>query len=341
MAQVAIAPGGVVASNGVTPPAAPAAPKPSPAASRLRSLWAGPGVAGAVTTALTMVSALCAGLVLYLVAVSPLVYERHQDLHYAELRSSLARGTTPVGQTFIEIPPPPADQIPGEEVEQEQPQELLVAPGTPIALLEIPAIGLDRAVVLEGTSSGVLQEGPGHQRNSVMPGQDGLSVIYGRAWSHGAPFGDLSSLESGDAITVTTGQGVSEFRVTGIRRPGSTVPPARPRGTGRLTLVSAQGAPYFAEEAVYVDAELVGDVQPTPALRRLQLDASEAPLQGDTGGLLPVFLWSQALLVAALGITYLRVRWGGRQAWVVGVPVLAAVGIGFGSAVSLLLPNLT
>jgi hypothetical protein len=54
----------------------------------------------------------------------------------------------------------------------------LVPTGTPTAVLEIPRLGV-RGVVGVGTSSDALKSGPGHLRDSPMPGQAGASVILG------------------------------------------------------------------------------------------------------------------------------------------------------------------
>ncbi|MFD1273890.1 sortase domain-bontaining protein [Streptomyces kaempferi] len=62
----------------------------------------------------------------------------------------------------------------------------LLAPGTPVALIDIPAAHLHQ-VVLEGTDSGVLTDGPGHRRDTPLPGQSGTSVLMGRAAAYGGP----------------------------------------------------------------------------------------------------------------------------------------------------------
>ena len=99
--------------------------------------------------------------------VGALRHYRDQRTAYDGLRAALAEGTAPVGQTDAE----------GQ----------LLPLGTPVALLEIPQIGL-REVVLEGTTAGVLVSGPGHRRDSPLPGQAGTSVLFGRQAAFGGPF---------------------------------------------------------------------------------------------------------------------------------------------------------
>ena len=108
-----------------------------------------------------------------------------------------------------------------------------------MALLSLPDIGVNDLVVVEGSRSTQLQDGPGHVLGSVLPGQQGVSVIAGRSLSFGAPFERIAELAAGDKITVTTGQGVFVYDVLGPRAKGDPVPPALTEGAGRLTLVSA------------------------------------------------------------------------------------------------------
>jgi hypothetical protein len=70
------------------------------------------------------------------------------------------------------------------------------------------------------------------------------------------------------------------------------------------------------------------------------LSGAEAALAGDTSALFPLVLWMQALLLVACAVAWLRARWGLRQAWVVGVPVLAVVVTGVSVCAVRLLPNL-
>ena len=65
--------------------------------------------------------------------------------------------------------------------------------------------GLENVVVVEGTSSSDLLEGPGHLRDSPLPGQLGESIVMGKSATAGAPFGGIARLRKGDVINVTTG----------------------------------------------------------------------------------------------------------------------------------------
>jgi sortase A len=271
-------------------------------------------------TALTLLAVLTLGFVAHLAGISQLRYERSQQTAYADFRFELANATAPTGQLG--------------------PDGRLLPPGTPVALLRIPAIELD-AVVLEGTDAGVLTAGPGHRRDTPLPGQPGTSVLMGRRAAYGGPFGRLPQLTTGDTVTVVTGQGEHTYRVIGVRYPGDPIPPAE-TASGRLTLITASGDPYLPEDLVRVDAELLTQVQPVPSrpLSAAALPPAEQGLATDPGAWFPLVLWGQALLLAALGVTWLRNRWGGWQAWIVGVPVLTSLGISCADQASRLLPNL-
>ncbi|MER6481735.1 sortase [Streptomyces filamentosus] len=286
---------------------------PAPAAPR-----AGLGLAGA---ALCVLAALLIGFAANLTVVGHLQHSRDQSTAYDELREQLALGTAPVGQTTYD----------GKAV----------ALGTPVALLRIPVLGL-REVVAEGTTSQVLMSGPGHRRDTPLPGQAGQAVVMGRQWGYGSPFNDLHRLPAGARVEVTTGQGEAVYEVVGVRRPGDPTLAAPGAGEGRLTLVTASGGAYTPENFLFVDAKLLSDVRPSPErpLRPGWITGAEKALAGDPAAWPNVFLGAQALLLAALLTVAARRRWGRRQTWVAAVPVLLALGVLVSGELTRLLPNL-
>jgi sortase A len=256
--------------------------------------------------------------VTYLLFISALQQSRDQDRLYAELREQLAQMTAPMGG--------------------------LIDPGSPVALLQIPSIGLVDAVVVEGTSSGDLRSGPGHRRDTVLPGQAGVSVIDGRGAAFGAPFGDLGELRAGSSISVTTGQGSFRFTVLGLRRAGDPLPAPMAAGQGRLTLVTSEGSGWrtgWAPSGVlYADAQLEGTAVPAPAGHPGGIPAAEKAMQGDPGALVTLVLWLQLLGVVGVAAMWIRVHWGNAQAWLIGAPVVLAVTWGCTNTAVQLLPNL-
>ncbi|MEU5941816.1 sortase [Micromonospora sp. NPDC047548] len=313
------------------PPAGPGAVTPAPAGkpsgpARRRTVNPVLQVPGTALSILSLV-ALC--LVFHLTLVSQLRYERDQQTALADFRGELARGTAPVGQFRVDF---------GDGGES---RERLVEPGSPVAVLSVPRIGL-RTVVFEGTSASVLRSGPGHRRDTVLPGQRGTSVIMARRAAYGGPFRDLDLVLPGDTVTVTTGQGEQAFVVTGLRRPGDPVPPVADPAGGRLTLITALGPEFMPTDILRVDAQLSSPVQPTPARRfgATALPQAEQAMATDSGAWTVVMLWGQALFLAALALAYLRGRWGSWQVWIVGTPVLLALGLAAADQVVRLLPNL-
>lgn len=53
-----------------------------------------------------------------------------------------------------------------------------------------------------------------------------------------------------------------------------------------------------------------------------------------------MLLWLQALLVAVVAVTWAFRRWGRRQTWIAGLPVLTAIVVALSGAATELLPNL-
>jgi sortase A len=274
------------------------------------------------STALTILAVLLLGFVVQLVFLSRIEHYRSQRLAYANFRNELAQGTAPVGALDNNGKP--------------------VKLGEPVALLEIPRIGI-REVVGQGTTSGVLMLGPGHRRDTAMPGEAGVSVIMGRRAAYGAPFARLSGLLTGDRISVTTGQGVQQFAVLDVRRAGDDAPAAPGANEGRLVIETATGGAYVPAGVLRVDAKLTSPTQPSNGvtLAASQLPENERVLAGDSSAWLPIVLWAQALLIAAVGIVWARTRWGFWQAWLVGLPVLVLIALYVGDAIIRLLPNVT
>ncbi len=272
---------------------------------------------GLVLRSSLTLSALVLGFVVYLLLLAPLQQARTQTVLYSQLRESLATAITPI--------------------------QGLIEPGTPIAVLQIPGISLDQ-VVVEGTASGDLQAGPGHRRNTALPGQQGVSLLYGRSSTYGAVFSRITRLQSGDPITVVTGQGKFTYAVAQVRRDGDPLPPALKQGGSRLTLVTSEntrgGGRLSPGSTVYVDAVLLqGDAQPS-GQRPSIIPSYEQALQGDTGALVPVVLWLQVLVLISGIASWATRRWGPWQTWMVALPTVVLATWQLYSAAARLLPNL-
>jgi sortase (surface protein transpeptidase) len=302
---------------------------PSPAPVERASITTPPGTAipplsprlQFVRAVLIMVFVMTVTLLLQVTLIGGLQQSSAQERLFDQFRAQLAGGTAPIG---------PTDN-----------QNRAVSIGSPVAYLEIPEIGL-RQVVVSGTTSTALFDGPGHRRDTVLPGQAGASVIMGRQAAFGGPFGDVDRLEAGDEIIVTTGQGEFEYEVLGVRREGDPVPPPPEAGSSRLLLATADGRPYLPEGVLRVDADLVGEATggPPRAFSTATLPDSEQFMGSDTSTLWALVLWIQLLIALTVGAVWAWHRWGRPQAWIVFLPPLLLVGLAASGQVARLLPNL-
>jgi sortase A len=265
--------------------------------------------------ALVMLAVLAVGFVGYLLVFSPIQASRSQTLLYAEARERLADTSMPTGGA--------------------------ITPGHPVALLEIPGLRLT-SVVVEGTTGSVLATGPGHRRTTPLPGQQGTSVLFGRAETYGAPFREINKLHAGDEVTATTGQGRFTYRVDGVRRSGDPTPSPLAKGGSRIVLISAEGGSWTGpSQTVFVDATLVGDAASAPGGRPRTQAPEEDVLAHDSGELISLVLWLQALVLAVGFFAWARLRWGRWETWLVGAPVvLAAAWQVYSVGAVALLPNL-
>jgi LPXTG-site transpeptidase (sortase) family protein len=204
-------------------------------------------------------------------------------------------------------------------------------------VLSIPKLDLQEGIG-EGTSAEALKSGPGHRRDTVLPGQVGVGVVMARRTGYGGPFSRLAELRRSDVLKATTGQGEHMLRVLDVRHANDPRPAVPAKGEGRLTLVTADGPPYLPSDVLGVDAGLV-----TPAaassgvLPAYALPDAEQAMAGDNGALVG---WGLVLVLAAGGVVYTYQWLGLWQAWVIGVPVLGALGLTVADNIASLLPNL-
>jgi sortase A len=269
---------------------------------RARSTFSSSGDGSAVAIrVLYAFSALMIWAVIYALLFGALQETRTQTVMYAKFRQELAGEVAPIGAP--------------------------IKPGTPVALLEIPRLGL-RDVVVEGTSSGDLLKGPGHRADSPLPGEYGVSVIYGRAATFGAPFGRLDKLKTGDSITVTDGAGTFQYTVKDVRRAGSPLPQPIGANASRLTLASAAADGWRAVLApsspLYVDADMQGTAAAEPGGRPAVVAGSEKLMGVDSGALDDLVHWLFLFLLTAAAAAWAFARWGRWQTWIIAAPTVGA-----------------
>ena len=262
---------------------------------------------------------LVVGFFVYLFALSHASEARAQAGMFKNYVARLQQGTAPVAPTTN----PNGTITP-------------IAQGTPVAVLNIPQIGLHDVVVVEGTTSRDLALGPGHVPASALPGQAGVSFMYGKVATYGAPFANLMRLNRGDQFTVTTGQGTATYVVESF---GTSASPAPADADNRLVLETAASS-LFPDSAVQVSADLVSAPRPNPG-DWPEITPQESDMAADTvDSLVPLTLWSQALLLAVIIATVAANRWSRWSTYLLMAPVVMALLWCVYENAACLLPNL-
>lgn len=169
--------------------------------------------------------------------------------------------TTTVTTTVTTTDVPTATTVEGPPPASTMPPPVISAPpvGDPVARLDVPAIGIEGKIVVEGVAPDDLTKGPGHFPETPLPGQYGNAAIAGHRTTHGQPFFRIDELEPGDDIVVTTLAGRFTYVVTGSTIVGpddySLVIPAKDPTKATLVLTSCHPR-YSAKQRIVVSADL-------------------------------------------------------------------------------------
>jgi sortase A len=243
-------------------------------------------IIGGVGRGLVTVGILILLFVAYQLWGTGLYEAREQDRLQSEFAKALAkekaeaRRAADVTTTTVPMLPPPV--------------------GDAVGLIEIPKIGLLRAVV-QGIGVPDLRKGPGHYPATPLPGQLGNAAIAGHRTTYGAPFNRLDELANGDEIIVRTLAG--EFRYKVVRQ--LVVSPKEvyvldPTPNATLTLTTCNPK-YSATTRLVVQAELDSSASPEPQVAPPQPVASRASLDDALSGRgeskLPTYWWGLIAIV--------------------------------------------
>ena len=215
--------------------------------------------------------------------------------------------------------------------------------GDPVGELRIPVIGLNQ-VLIEGTNTDDLRQGPGHYIGTPLPGQGGNAAIAGHRTTYGHPFYNLDGVQPGDPIIVTTLQGVfvyDTFKQVVVSPSDTSV--INNVFANYLTLTTCN--PRFSASSRLV---VVAKLAHSELFKPSGLVAASTPhrpqaenLAGDSGvPLSDAFLWGISVvlvggLVLYLGHRFRRYRW---PVWVIGTLGTLVLLYAFFGAVSPLLP---
>ena len=210
---------------------------------------------------------------------------------FAERRSQ-HRLTAAFQQRVTTVP-----TLPGSDVVTSQTTVPPVDLGGALAMIEIPKIDVKKAVV-EGVGVEDLKQGPGHYPETPMPGQHGNAAIAGHRTTYGAPFYNISELQPGDPIFVTTAAG--RFRYDVVEQKivdPSDVWVLDPTPDDRLTLTTCNPRFSAAQRLVVVARLVTPPVQP-PAPPPMAATPTATPthtlaagLSGASTSKTPAILW--------------------------------------------------
>jgi sortase A len=89
-------------------------------------------------------------------------------------------------------------------------------PGDAIGRIELTTLHRSYYVV-EGTSTSQLQKGPGHYRDTPLPGQRGTVAIAGHRTTYLAPFRHVDKLKRGDEIDLSMPYGRFVYAVQKVK----------------------------------------------------------------------------------------------------------------------------
>ena len=237
--------------------------------------------------------------------VTPLIQQRAQRQLFTEFKKLTSQAASAFGQDGVT---PLPDTAP--------------AHGSPVAMIQIPKIGLTQ-VVVEGIDGTYTQNGPGHAPGTVLPGQAGESVIVGRRTTFGAPFYNIGKLKVGDQIKVITIEGPALYKVVPAKSVAGD-------STANVLKLYTSNPPVLATGSNVVVAQLEGNPYPeTPRNARTSPPTNQLALMILLVIVLSVILWFSRRIFT---------RFGSVVGWLLVIPVLGGALVALTLAVDTLLP---
>ncbi|WTY93196.1 sortase [Sphaerisporangium sp. NBC_01403] len=209
----------------------------------------------------------------------------------------------------------------------------------PIALLEIPGIGVREAVV-QGTGTAELRSGIGHYRPSPMPGQVGNAVLAGHRNLYGAPLARVTELKQGDKIVVTTQEGRFAYTVeTTMRaRTGEQDFLSQATTVNRLTLLTTSDGDRPGGRLAVV-ARLDGQAASLKTHDDNGVAVDELGLGRDPSAWWPTLGWGAVFFGILTGTLVLYRRWRRTSTYLITTPALLATALIWFEALARLIPS--
>lgn len=127
--------------------------------------------------------------------------------------------------------------------------------GEAFGRIRVPSMGLTR-VVIHGTDTDSLREGPGHYPETSVPGLPGTVAVAGHRTTYGAPFRRIDSMGEGDEVILDMpyARFVYRFTRSEVVEPTATEV-VQDIGTDRIVLTACHPV-YSAAERYVMSAEL-------------------------------------------------------------------------------------
>ncbi len=195
--------------------------------------------------------------------------------------------------------------------------------GNPVGTIDIPKIGISMMVV-EGTDAPQLEQGPGHYPGTPLPGEAGNAAIAGHRTTYLHPFYNLDALAPGDAIEITTLQGIFLYRMTQAEVVSPTdVAVVDPTPTPELTLTTCNPR-YSASQRLVVHAALVASIlahaDPAAVTTNVKHHSTPPPQTAPDKDWLAAVLWGLAVaaFITGVWVAARRTRRGARASIVAG-----------------------
>lgn len=280
-------------------------------------------VVGGIGRALITIGLLILGFLAYQLWGTGIYTAREQSSLKANFRVELEVAAT---TTTTQGKPPPTPAPPQ---------------GQPLAVIQIPKIGLE-AIVVEGVTVADLRKGPGHYPETPLPGQIGNAAIAGHRTTYGAPFHRIDELLVGDSIVVRTIDGNYTYKVTEqLIVDRRDVHVLIPTTKAELTLTSCHPK-FSASQRMIVKAVLEEELSAEPTVSTVKND-SKADFQSGIAehkpGTGPLFVWLFAAAVVGVLWWLAFRRWRRWTTWVAGAIPFTIVLCGVYFHIERLLPT--
>jgi sortase A len=206
------------------------------------------------------VALITAGVVILADVATTLLWREPTSSLYAAVRQHDA--SSDLAQLEEEFPTPADRRVARREHGTPQRVKALaglfaqrVQDGEAIGRVVIPAIDLD-IVMVQGTDTADLAQGPGHYSSTPFPGQPGTAAIAGHRTTYLAPFRHLDSLDAGDLVEIEMPYATLDYRIQGARVVEPTDVGILHRATYQRLVLTACHPLYSASQRIVAFARL-------------------------------------------------------------------------------------